>query len=164
MVDLITKLSFGVSVLLVGVTANANCFEEAGKRYGLDPILLYSIAEVESSLNPSAINAANSNSTVDYGLMQINSIWLKQLEGFGASKDDLFDPCYNIHVGGWILAQSMRSMGSNWNGVGAYNAGTGKSPLREKLRLKYSTKVRGKYENNCAKYGCSGDLLYSGVY
>ena len=43
---------------------NARCFDEAGKKHAIDPLLLEAIAHVESSMNPKAINM-NRNGTQD---------------------------------------------------------------------------------------------------
>ncbi|MDT1883288.1 lytic transglycosylase domain-containing protein, partial [Acinetobacter baumannii] len=64
----------------VKVWASENCYIPAGARYNVDPTLIYSIAGVESDHDNLAINKANSNGTADYGLMQINSIWLPHLK------------------------------------------------------------------------------------
>ena len=56
----------------------AFCFEEAGKKYGISPQLLWAIAKTESNFNPTAVNY-NKNGSFDYGLMQINSAWYKGL-------------------------------------------------------------------------------------
>ena len=45
----------------------------SAQQYGVDPSLALSIAQQESSFNPNAVSPTNSNGTVDYGLMQINS-------------------------------------------------------------------------------------------
>lgn len=121
-----------------------NCWVEAGIKYQVDPWLLYSIAEQESSLNPLATNG-NSNGTRDVGLMQINSFWLPELEKYGISEQNLFDPCVSIHVGAWVLSQSIQVFGNNWRAVGAYNAGTGKSEKTELLRQKYAERVYKRY-------------------
>jgi len=123
-----------------------NCWVEAGKRYDIDPWLLFSIAQTESSLNPSAINQ-NANS-IDVGLMQINSFWFPPLKEMGINKNDLFEPCLNIHVGAWILAQSIQSFGNTWEAVGAYNAGTGKNEKANKQRKVYAERVYKRFVAN----------------
>ena len=54
-----------------------NYFVEAGKKYGIDPQLLWAIAKTESQLNPNALNQNNKNGSYDIGIMQINS-WIKE--------------------------------------------------------------------------------------
>ena len=123
----------------------ARCWVSTGVKYQVDPLLLYSIAEQESSLNPLATNGGNSDGTRDIGLMQINSFWFPVLDKYGISEQDLFDPCVNIDVGGWILYQSIQIFGNNWRAVGAYNAGTSKSEEAEMLRQKYAERVYKRY-------------------
>jgi hypothetical protein len=98
------------------------CFKEAGQRYNISPILLEAIAFQESGLDPLALNAANRNGTFDIGIMQINSSWFDELEAFGIRAENLWQPCLNIHVGAWILAQEIERFGYTWQAVGAYNA------------------------------------------
>lgn len=121
------------SVLFLPQAANA-CWQEAAARYGMNPYLLYAIAKTESSLNPRAINR-NKNGSYDIGLMQINSWWLPKLRKYGIEEEHLWDPCTNLHVGAWVLAQNMHRMGNTWEAVGAYNA---RDP---DLRKKYAHKV-----------------------
>lgn len=123
-----------LSALLCLTGEAAACWDEAAKKYGVNPYLLYAIAKTESSLNPKAINR-NKNGSYDIGLMQINSNWLPTLRKHGLDEKRLFDPCTSIHVGAWVLAQNMRRLGNSWEAVGAYNAG------RPDLRLKYAVKV-----------------------
>jgi soluble lytic murein transglycosylase-like protein len=115
---------------LLTSNAIAFCFEEAGETYGISPTLLWSIAKEESSFNPYAINK-NTNGSYDYGVMQINSSWYKTL---GAETwNSLSDPCTNVQVGAWILAQCIKRHGYSWNAVGCYNSGNpdkGKSYAR----------------------------------
>lgn len=111
--------------------ANAFCFEEAGDYYGISPQLLWSIAKTESDFNPTAINR-NTNGSYDYGVMQINSIWAKKL---GSTWNALTDPCTNVKIGAWILAQCIQDYGYTWRAVGCYNSRT---PSKGD---KYATKV-----------------------
>lgn len=99
------------------------CFEEAGKRYGIAPQLLWGIAKNESSLNPAAVNW-NTNGTYDYGVMQINSSWEPSLRKMGVPWQSLSDACTNVMAGAWILRQCIDDFGYNWNAIGCYNSRT----------------------------------------
>jgi soluble lytic murein transglycosylase-like protein len=112
----------------------SSCFRRASIRYDISQRLLEAIAHVESSGNPMAVNQ-NSNGSEDIGLMQINSFWLPKLEEYGITRQDLFDPCVNIEVGAWILADNIHRHGYSWEAVGAYNAAS------QDKRLKYARKV-----------------------
>lgn len=123
------------------MNTNAFCFDEAGKVFDINPQLLKAIAYTESRLDPNAINSANSNGTADYGLMQINSSWFKKLADFGVSESSVInEPCVNVHVGAWILAQNMAQSGDGWLAVGAYNAGYRES--RKNARERYIALVQ----------------------
>lgn len=101
------------------------CWQDAAARYGVDARLLYAIAQQESGLDPRAINRSHAARTgsVDIGLMQVNSRWLPVLHRHGLREADLLDPCTNLHVGAWILAQSIQRYSATWEAVGAYHAG-----------------------------------------
>ena len=105
-------------------TASANCWIEAGERYGISPTLLWAIASAESDFNPRAHNVSHIKRTGsrDIGLMQINSRALSKLKAFGIDEAKLWEPCTNIFVGAWILADKMKKLGPTWDAVGAYNA------------------------------------------
>ncbi len=121
-----------------------HCFFDAGKRYGMDPLLLISIAKVESNFNPRAVNV-NKNGTKDYGIMQINSFWL---EKYKIPKEWIFEPCYNIHFGAMVLKRCMDqyknislavdcyNKGSKTKGYGAYLEGVFKNYKRYYTMLK----------------------------
>jgi soluble lytic murein transglycosylase-like protein len=110
----------------------AFCFEEAGKEYGINPSLLKSIAQIESNLNPKAMNK-NQNGSIDIGLMQINSFWIKTL-GLDSNKL-VSDPCYNTMIGAKVLKQCIDRYGYTWEAVGCYNA------TSTPKRVKYSWKI-----------------------
>lgn len=120
--------------LLFSLSSHAHCFEQAGARYGIAPVLLEAISTVESGGNPQARNL-NRDGSEDLGHMQINSRWLGILSSYGIDRQKLLDPCLNTHVGAWILAQNIRQHGYGWEAVGAYNA---RSPAK---RNAYSHRV-----------------------
>ena len=134
-----------LAVLATAPTRARACWEEAAKRYGISADLLYAVARVESNLNPQAINHSHLQRTGSYdiGLMQINSGHLRTLSRHGIKEADLFDPCTNIRVGAWLLADSFSRRGATWDAVGAYNAAC--SQLKGKgcieARAKYAWRV-----------------------
>jgi soluble lytic murein transglycosylase-like protein len=124
--------SFAVLLVLYPLLLNAFCFEEAAQRYGVNQNLLRSIAKVESNNNPSAVNH-NSNGSVDLGVMQINSSWIKPM---GLDQGELLrNPCYNVMTGAKILKKCVDKHGYTWEAIGCYNA------ISPHVRVKYSWKV-----------------------
>lgn len=121
----------------MGIVAQltANCWLAAATAFDVPPGLLYAIAEVESAFNPDALARAR-NGTHSVGVMQINSSWFVRLRELDISEQSLREPCTNIQVGAWILAQSVRRYGYSWEAIGAYYAGPFDSP-RQNWRLKH---------------------------
>ena len=109
------------------------CFAEAGKTYGISPVLLKAISEVESNGNPLAINYNKHSGSTDVGHMQINSYWKKHL---GNRYDYLFNACYCTTVGAWILKQCMDRYENDWDAVACYHTGYGISDTKSSLKLK----------------------------
>lgn len=124
-----------ISILLLPLCVQAECFQEASQRYRIHPDLLKAISMVESNGNHRAVNR-NRNGSRDIGHMQINSSWLGKLGPYGIDEQALFDPCINTFVGAWVLANNFQALGYNWNAIGAYNA---KSPDK---RIRYARKVQ----------------------
>ena len=121
------------------------CWEDAAQRYGVSADLLYAMAQVESNLNTKAVNRSHiqRSSSHDIGLMQVNSSHLSTLSRYGIKEADLFNPCTNIQVGAWLLAELFSRHGATWDAVGAYNASC--SQLKEEAcaaaRAKYAWQV-----------------------
>jgi soluble lytic murein transglycosylase-like protein len=138
-----------ILLLLLPVSAFANaadsggwqCWQDASEKYSVPIDLLYSIARVETGNRGKIVSRANDNGTYDIGLMQINSSHLPQLAKYGITEKKLInDSCLNLHIGAWILADSIARNGFNWRAIGAYNAGS------ESKRIIYAKKVFAMYE------------------
>lgn len=116
---------FAVAILMLLTTSLSHgmCFNEAAAYYNVSPQVLYAIAKHESRLNPYAVSR-NSNGSYDIGIMQINSVWLPELNKLGIRYENLFDPCMNVFVGAWIYAKKVRKYGNTWNAIGAYHSET----------------------------------------
>lgn len=106
-------------VLLFPCVCFGFCFEQAGREYAISPVLLETLARVESNLNPNAVNR-NGNGSFDIGLMQINSTWFTRLKCREA--DLLSNPCANVMAGAWVLRHCLDTYGYSWQAVGCYNA------------------------------------------
>ena len=143
-------------VLLAGsflpAGAQAFCFQNAGARYHIDPQLLLAIAEVESHMDPGAIGKNRNKRGVvtsrDYGLMQINSAHVQELQAMGLihdARDLLANSCLNVQVGAWILARTLKKCGVSWSCLGSYNAGFNDDAVQEARRLAYARKVYARY-------------------
>lgn len=99
------------------------CWRGAAQYHGVDLWLLYSIALVESNMNPRQIGR-NKNGSLDLGMMQINTIWLNELGRYGITSQHLMDGCTSVYVGAWIMSKNFRTYGHTWRAIGAYNSGT----------------------------------------
>jgi len=138
--------------LAVTSTAGAMCWDQAAQRYGINADLLRAIAQVESNMNPQAIHF-NRNGSYDYGLMQINSRWYRELD---AKWKYLADPCYNVMVGAWILRRCIDRYGYTWDSVACYHTGRGISQStgrRRKQGLQYVEKVSNVLEKTHRLHG-----------
>jgi lysozyme-related protein Hpa2 len=104
------------------VVGNQPCWDQAGAYHNVDPWLLYAIASVESHFNPVAYNR-NSNGTLDFGMMQVNSSHFPELKKYGIPFEILANRCGSAYVGAWILSRAFKQCGRNWSAIGAYNSG-----------------------------------------
>ena len=145
------RLSAFLLLILVCPRVDAFCFESAGAKYHIDPLLVKAIAIGESSLRPGVTNINRDKKTgqalsTDYGLMQVNSSHIPSLiaQGYIRSSQDLLNrPCLNVQIGTWILAKHFQVCGISWNCLGSYNAGFRKD--RHETRESYANRIYAIY-------------------
>lgn len=134
-------------ILAISLSARAApemCFNQAGRDFGIDPLLLTAISIKESRLVADAINGSNSNGTEDVCGMQINSSHYGKLKNFNITRKDLLsDPCICVYTGAWVLAHNFSAWGRNWDSVGMYN--TGPSEKLIKKRRAYADHIKRIY-------------------
>lgn len=122
-----TKYVFTALFLMLSVMffsqAKATCWNDAGAKYGINPLLLMAIGWQESRGNPNAVGPPLKDGNVALGLMQINTIHLPNLRKQGISRRDLFNPCISVHVGAQVLRDCINKFGEIWRSVGCYYGG-----------------------------------------
>lgn len=117
--------AIAVVTLLLCVTspARADCFAEAASYQHVNETILRALAWQESHDDINA-KRVNTNGSIDYGLMQINSIHLPTLSSYGITSHTLMDPCASIYIAAWHLRKMMLKYGNTWRAVGAYHSQT----------------------------------------
>jgi soluble lytic murein transglycosylase-like protein len=122
---------------------DASCWTHAATRYRLDPVELAAHACVESRLRTDAKHV-NTDGSVDFTVMQINSRHVTRLAHYGITRNAMErDACLSIYVGAYLLADLKTRYGDTWEATGAYNAGctTLKGAACRKVRAKYAWRV-----------------------
>lgn len=74
------------------------CINLAAIQYHVPAVIIVSVLKTEGGHIGDA--TVNKNGTIDYGPMQINSVWLDKLKRYGYSAYDLqYNPCLNVAAG-----------------------------------------------------------------
>ncbi|MDN7177109.1 lytic transglycosylase domain-containing protein [Caballeronia sp. SEWSISQ10-4 2] len=107
----------------VSLPARADCFDDAAAYQYVNPTVLRALAWQESRNRPDATHV-NRDGSVDYGVMQINSIHLPELSRYGVDRLTLLEPCKNVYIAAWQLRRMMLKYGDTWTAVGAYHSET----------------------------------------
>jgi soluble lytic murein transglycosylase-like protein len=155
----ILLFNFAAILLIYSNAYSANwntCFDSAGEIYNIDKNILLSIAKVESNHNPYALNINGEGiqfrtvsdalfaistfdrmTNADIGIMQVNLRWFRK---YKIPYKMGYNPCFNIHLGAYILAYEL------YNAKGDINAAIGKyhSPSKER-QTKYTARVAEVY-------------------
>lgn len=99
------------------------CINQAALVYHIPAKLILSVLAIENGQVGAA--TTNKNGTLDYGPMQINSIWLPKVRKYGYTPQQLqYNPCANVMVGAWILSQNIANANTTWRGIGSYHSHT----------------------------------------
>ena len=99
------------------------CINQAAIAYHVPAKLILAVMKKEGGKNGLAVK--NTNGTYDYGVMQINSIWVHKIAAYGYTAQDLqYNPCKNVMVGTWILSKGLAEKGPAWNSVANYHSHT----------------------------------------
>lgn len=115
-------------------TVPVACIVSASRQYHIPAPLLIAILKTENGRK--GLARRNHNGTFDYGPMQINSYWLPKIKKFGYTAQDLKNnPCANVSVGAWILAESIANGHSLWRGVADYHSYTPKENRKYRVRV-----------------------------
>lgn len=117
------------------------CWDYVGQKFNVDPWLLFSIAQTESTFR-NGLKSRNSNGSYDLGLMQINTIHLPHFSKHGLNEEALrYDACRNVISAGSLLRQSINKYGYNIDGIGGYHSNT------PHLRRAYGKRVIENYNH-----------------
>ena len=118
------------------------CMSLVAQIYALPPRVLPAIHAVEGG-RPGLV-MANANRSEDYGVMQINSVWLPALVRYtgleqGEVRKRLIErPCFNIAAAGLIVRTHLDATGGDlMRAVGNYHSHT--PVLHQSYRLRVTT-------------------------
>jgi len=128
------RLAICLSAAFYMAAAHADCFDDAAAWQHVNSTILQAIAWQESHNHATAI-PKNENGSIDYGLMQINSIHLAALARYGIDRDSLMVPCKNVYIAAWRLRIQVVRYGQTWAAVDAYHSAT------PSLRDDYARKI-----------------------
>jgi hypothetical protein len=130
--------SAAVGIFVTSQPASADCFDDAATYHHVNADVLRAIAWEESHNRPDARHT-NTDGSIDYGLMQINSVHLETLARFGIGTADLMVPCKSLYIAAWHLQRQMAKYGNTWAAIGAYHSAT--PALRDAYAARIATRL-----------------------
>jgi len=102
---------------------SVDCINRVAMTYHVPATIILSVMKKENGRNGQAVK--NKNGTYDYGVMQINDIWLPKIAAYGYSKEDMqYNACKNVAVGAWIISKNMAEGKAVWSSIANYHSHT----------------------------------------
>ena len=100
------------------------CSIQAAKHYHIPPLIMLAVAEQEGG--KPGLKVRNSNGTYDYGVMQINTVFLADLLRFGINEHHVLgNGCYPYYLAAWRLAGHIQNdQGDIWQRAANYHSKT----------------------------------------
>jgi len=114
-------------------------FRKYSLQYNVPKKILVSLALTENRKADPKAKRYNKNGTIDRGLMQINSLWIKELPELKLTAKKLQNPSVSIKVAAYILSKHIKRKGQNWKAYGSYHS---KTPSK---RDKYIKRLQKSY-------------------
>lgn len=145
-----------------------SCLDAASKKNGMDKNIMLSIMAIEGG--QVGTESVNTNGSIDYGIMQINTVTIKDLrDRFGLNytiEQIRDDECTNIDVSARVLAQKIKEAGDTWEGVGDYNSRNepAHSIYRNKIQEKYQYLTNGTIPQSMGDSAGSDEVLTSQMW
>lgn len=145
-----------------------SCLDSASKKNGVDKNIMLSIMAIEGG--QVGTESVNKNGSIDYGIMQINTVTIKDLrDRFGLNytiEQIRDDECVNIDVSAKVLSQKIKEAGDMWEGVGDYNSRNepAHSIYRNKILEKYQYLTNGTIPQSMGESAGSDEVLTSQMW
>ncbi len=116
------------------------CVIQSSVDYSIPARLILAVQKTEGG--KIGVKNRNKNGTFDYGVMQINTVWINKLKRQFKIDEEMVmnDYCFSIRVAAYILRYEINLENGNiWSGVGHYHSRT------KKLKDAYISRV---YKNS----------------
>ena len=99
------------------------CINHAAIQYHVPIALILAVMKIENGRNGQAVK--NKTGTYDYGVSQINSVWLPKIAAYGYTREDIqYDACRNTEVGVWLISKHLAEGKNIWHSIANYHSKT----------------------------------------
>lgn len=101
------------------------CVLQAAQKYHVPACVLLAIHQIESrGSRQTGLVRSNQNGTKDYGVTQINDVWVRYFNRqFGITAALItHDVCLAVHASAYVIRYEINAAGDFWTGVGRYHS------------------------------------------
>ena len=113
-----------------------SCVVAAEAKYSVPSCILLAVHQVESNGDlRSGLVRSNTNGTYDYGVTQINTVWMDYFQrSFGITPAQVANnACLAVSSSAYIIRYEINASGDFWTGVGRYHS---RSPVKHDLYVR----------------------------